>query len=202
MDEVWTEIVDYPNYQVSNFGNVKNVKRNKYLKPDKDKDGYLNYKLYNNGESKTFKAHRLVALNFIQNTQNKPHVNHIDGVKTNNNVENLEWVTQQENERHKYDVLKYTPSEKAIKSMAEKLKIIRQGGNNPSAKQCTIIINGEIITKSTKKELASYVKDKFNIANLENWFTKKCNTIPSKYKEIVTLFKVNDKIYYKKEEEK
>lgn len=199
MNEVWTEIINYPNYKVSNLGNVKNIKRNKLLKPDKDRYGYLNYTLYNNGKAKTFKAHRLVALHFIENTQNKQHVNHIDGVKTNNEVSNLEWVTPKENEFHKYNVLKYTPSQETIQKMSKTLSTIRQGKNNPSAKECTIIINGIKITKGTKKELAEYVYKNFNIPNLENWYTKKCIDIPNKYKEIIELFEINKKIYYKKE---
>lgn len=62
--------------------------------------GYMQVKLYKNKKSKSFRVHRLVAEQFILNTYKKPEVNHIDGNKRNNFVDNLEWVTRKENEQH------------------------------------------------------------------------------------------------------
>lgn len=92
-------------YSVSNMGNVKtknwrNTKKEAVLKPAKDKKGYLRVGLCINGNSKTFKVHRLVASAFISNPLNKPQVNHKDGNKSNNSIYNLEWVTCSENQIH------------------------------------------------------------------------------------------------------
>lgn len=72
------------------------------LKPTPNPKGYLKVSLgIGNNKHKTLSVHQLVALAFIPNPDNKPQVNHIDGDKTNNNVNNLEWVTGQENHKHK-----------------------------------------------------------------------------------------------------
>ena len=97
--EMWRIIKDFPNYSVSNFGNVINNKSNKLMKLCV-KGGYCNVSLIGIGK-KTFKVHRLVALGFIENPENKPEVNHKDKNKLNNNVNNLEWNTRSENNKHR-----------------------------------------------------------------------------------------------------
>lgn len=93
--EIWKslEFLGYPNYQVSNFGRVKSLKRGKekILKTYKDKYGYLILHLYNNSKVKTYFVHRLVALSFIPNPEKLPMINHKDESRDNNCVENLEW---------------------------------------------------------------------------------------------------------------
>tara|TARA_R110000765_G_scaffold365673_1_gene455806 strand:+ start:40 stop:525 length:486 start_codon:yes stop_codon:yes gene_type:complete len=69
----------------------------KEKKPSKTKEGYMVINLYNNGKRKTFKVHRLLALHFIPNPENKPHVDHINGIRDDNRLENLRWVTHKEN---------------------------------------------------------------------------------------------------------
>ena len=116
MIEVWKDIQGYEGYyQVSNLGRVRSLDRNvqhntkhgnvalrkgKILKCKKDLDGYsiINLSKQNNRTNK--KVCRLVAQAFIPNFQNKPQVNHKDGNKSNDNVENLEWVTAKENMQH------------------------------------------------------------------------------------------------------
>lgn len=115
--EVWKDIKGYEGlYQISNFGNVKaleksvwNGKTNLYFpeiirKPNFDKDGYLNITLSKNSKAKTFKIHRLVAKAFIDNPGNLPEVNHKDGNKSNNFVNNLEWITRSENQKHAFRI--------------------------------------------------------------------------------------------------
>jgi hypothetical protein len=105
--EIWRDIEGYEGiYQVSNLGNVKSLERlsmqnhllkEKILKPRKITDGYLSVSLCKNNKVKQFSIHRLVATAFISNSSNKPYINHIDCDPSNNNVDNLEWVTQKEN---------------------------------------------------------------------------------------------------------
>lgn len=113
--EVWKDIIDYPNYQVSNLGRVKSkerytnvgiknqkqcLRKERILKPQKDKKGYIQVILYNENGYKHFKVHKLVATYFVPNIDNKPQVNHIDGNKQNNHYSNLEWCTDLENKHH------------------------------------------------------------------------------------------------------
>lgn len=114
MDEIWKPIVNYDGYyEVSNLGNVRSVNRviidsnknafnhkSKQLKPAKNKYGYLQVGLSINGKINSYTVHTLVAKAFINNSENKPTVNHIDGNKENNNVQNLEWATKSEQAIH------------------------------------------------------------------------------------------------------
>ena len=91
----------YNNYAISSYGNVKNIKTEQYIKQFVRKDGYVQVSLWNNNKGHSFKVHRLVALYFIENSdETKTYVNHIDGNKANNYVTNLEWVTPSENNLH------------------------------------------------------------------------------------------------------
>lgn len=112
LNEIYKPIKGYEDYyEVSNYGKVRRIKYenngNKtqyklpnYLKPRKDKDGYLRYDLCLNNKVKRFMAHRLVALTFLENFNNYPCVNHKDGNKENNYVDNLEFCTVQYNNLH------------------------------------------------------------------------------------------------------
>lgn len=88
-----------PHIKFRKNGRLDN-RRGKILKPYLDSDGYLRITVTNEGLRKSYFVHRLVALAFIPNSENKPTVNHIDGIKTNNNVSNLEWATHKEQKIH------------------------------------------------------------------------------------------------------
>jgi hypothetical protein len=103
--EEWKGISGYIGlYQVSSNGEVFSMSINRNMSIQTDLNGYLYIRLYNKLKSKSFKIHRLVAFHFIQNEQNLPWVNHIDGNKSNNCVNNLEWCTQSENEKHAHRI--------------------------------------------------------------------------------------------------
>ena len=87
------------NYSVSENGIVRNDNTNKILS-QRIQQGYCHVGLTINGKAKSCRVHRLVAQAFIPNPENKPYVNHIDGIRSNNNVENLEWCTPKENTQH------------------------------------------------------------------------------------------------------
>lgn len=107
-----------PDGRVLSFAKDKPVWR----KPTPDKDGYLCIGIKISGKNTTRKIHRLVAEAFIPNPENKPEVNHKNGVKSDNRIDNLEWATAKENSRHKREVLKYRPSEETLKKIKENRK--------------------------------------------------------------------------------
>lgn len=113
-DEEWRTIFDFPNYEVSNKGNIRSkeyndslghLRNSKKLKKQVNNCGY-EYVILSSKEEKhkTLTVHRIVAKTFIPNPEEKEDVNHIDGNKLNNNVNNLEWTTTQENIIKRYEI--------------------------------------------------------------------------------------------------
>ena len=105
MEEIWKKItiVDC-NYSISSMGRVRNDLTNKILNCSLNTKGYVQVALWNNGEKTIHRVHRLVAKEFIENNFNKPQVNHINGLKTDNRIENLEWCNNSENIKHSYKI--------------------------------------------------------------------------------------------------
>lgn len=117
-NEIWKDIPGFEGiYQASNIGQIKSLERirngggsiskcrikERILKPRKNKVGYLHLMICNNGKRSTHSIHRLVAIAFLPNYLNKPTVNHKNGNKLDNRVENLEWATFSENTNHGFE---------------------------------------------------------------------------------------------------
>jgi hypothetical protein len=99
---MWKKIIvdeNETNYSISETGEVKNDVSGRLLNPS-IQQGYCHVGLTIDGKIRRFRVHRLVAIAFIENPENKPYVNHIDGCRSNNSVENLEWCTPAENTQH------------------------------------------------------------------------------------------------------
>lgn len=148
--EEWRSIKGYEGkYEVSSFGRVKSLSRfkcllhgkeknthEKILKFDQHKNGYLFVHLYNNGSKRAYSVHRLVAEAFIPNTRSLPQINHIDGDKTNNNTDNIEWCTAKENNLHSARVL-HLECGVAIKQFDENGFFIKEYANTGIASEET-----------------------------------------------------------------
>lgn len=113
MIETFVDIIGYEGlYQISNLGRVKSLPKYRnstetgeiFLKPSKTQKGYLTVRLYKDTIAKDFPIHRLVASMFIENSRNKPEVNHKNGIKDDNISENLEWCTGSENVKHAFEI--------------------------------------------------------------------------------------------------
>ena len=122
-NEIWKDITNYEGlYQASNTGKIKSLPRKEITKnphnPDKtmirtrnekilkqslDKDGYLKTALCKDSHAITYFIHRLIALTFLKNDENLPQINHKNGIKIQNNVENLEWCNQNHNMQHAFN---------------------------------------------------------------------------------------------------
>ena len=102
--EVWKPIKGYESlYEISNRGTIRKINNKKLKMPHKHRMGYLKVMLYSNGKEKSFYLHRLIAKAFIPNPKNYPCVNHINGTKNDNSINNLEWCTRSQNTQHAYN---------------------------------------------------------------------------------------------------
>lgn len=144
MEEIWKDVVGYEGYyQVSNLGRIKSLERRinssvgtRVVKPQYKKyfindKGYYTVNLSLKGKNKTISVHRIVSKAFIPNPENKPAVNHKDMNKLNNSLENLEWVTYQENTNHAlenhslgHNLFKYHNTNNAIKRGIKKIRCV------------------------------------------------------------------------------
>lgn len=131
MEEEYRDVVGFEDYfQISNLGNVFSKRSKRLLKQTKSPTGYWTFATKiggRQGVNHYFLVHRLVAMAFIPNPEDKPFVNHIDGCKTNNVVSNLEWVTAKENSAHSWatGLQKPRPNRSKRKLTADQVREIR-----------------------------------------------------------------------------
>jgi len=183
MQEIWKDIEGYKGlYIISSLGRVKSSSNNPthskeiLLTPTINSSGYMKVELYKNKISKIYYVHRLVALTFIPNPTNKPQVNHKDGNKLNNSLNNLEWVTRSENQKHAIKLGLRTPSP----------MIGKKGKFNCNSKpinQCDI--EGNIIRKwdSIADAARFYCCSQSSISNVLRGYRKTCKGYVWKYSE-------------------
>lgn len=161
MKEEWREIENTnKRYYVSNTGKVKSCKGNKItiLKPQKDKDGYLQVNITFTTGVKTQKIHRLVSKAFIANPLNFPQVNHKDENKENNNVDNLEWCDCKYNINYGTHTQRVADTQRGRKHTSDHIEKIRANAPN-SRKVIMMDINGiEIKQFRSASEAGRYLK--------------------------------------------
>ncbi len=161
-NEIWKPIVGYESlYEVSNMGRIKSLQRfnklyrgggywreEKILMPILFKRGYVYINLHKDNISKTIKIHRIVAAAFIANTENKYSVNHKNGIKSDNRIENLEWATYSEQQKHAYSVLNKKTWTLGIKAgehpSCKKVRCDTLDITFPSATEAAKILGGTI----------------------------------------------------------
>jgi hypothetical protein len=114
-------------YEISENGDLWSEYTKRFLSKRKDSYGYLTACLSKNKIIKEYKIHRLVALSFIHNPENKPQVNHIDGNKLNNDISNLEWCTAKENSIHAYMIGLSKQNKSATNKLNKPVKCIETG---------------------------------------------------------------------------
>lgn len=173
MEEEWRDVVGYETrYEVSSTGKVFSHRCGRLLKQHKNPDGYYKVKLQKaNGEVHTCFVHRLVAIAFIPNPEDKETVNHKDTNKTNNNIDNLEWCTKGENTRHAWA----NGCCKITEAQREWAKKLTQMGVEKNRQPIQCISNGEVIAKFRSISDAARLLNTSE-ATISAYFTRKNRT--------------------------
>lgn len=175
-EEIWKDVVGYEGkYSVSDKGRVKNIKKGNILSPGKNMRGYHQVNLFKKGR-KIKSVHRLVATAFIPNPENKEQVNHKNFNTIDNSVENLEWVTASENQKHSY----------LHKPKRRSYFIGKIGGQHPSSKKiCIVDKKGNVlkifdgIREAARTMNVTYGSIRYSILRPYKW--KLINDRPRKY---------------------
>lgn len=184
-EEYWKDAVGYEEYYlVSNKGRVWSKQKNKFMTLAPNQNGYFTIQVcrLNSKDGlvrKKATVHRIIAQTFLPNPFNKPQVNHKDGNKQNNNVENLEWATASENTWHAINVLKSFVPPKCFgrKDTPEQIEAKRQRllGNNRTGKRVICLDNGRIFRSARHASLLTGKSEKYvsmccrGIITKEHW---------------------------------
>ena len=199
--EQWKDIEGYEGiYQISSHGRVRSFKNGKIkiMKPRINDKGYNTACLRKDGKSKYKLVHRLVAEAFIPNNDGKPYVNHIDGNKLNNNINNLEWVTPSENTLHAIstgllDITNFTQSMKGKKQSKEHIEKRKKFGiNNPAYGKA--YFKGRHHTDEAKKMMSEKRKGKHKLgdnSNAKKVIDKETGIVYGSVKEVAIKFGIN-----------
>lgn len=141
--EKWMNVRGHPSYEVSNIGNVRNKNTGHIKALRLTADGYKQVSLNTggHGKSKSYLVHRLVADHFHEGDHSGLQVNHIDGDKQNNRVDNLEWCTGSQNVQHAYDNTLRRPS--GGRGPISKIKIVETGEVFDNMAECAKAVNGD-----------------------------------------------------------
>jgi hypothetical protein len=158
MTEIWKNIEGYNNYEVSNTGKIRNIKLNKELKLSSN-TGYFYIFLSENNKRKKGYIHRLVANSFLEKTDDKLVVNHKDGNKQNNSVENLEWITQGENIKHALDNNLLIHFKLGVEQYTDENEFIKEYSSIEDASIITSINGGSIslVCKGKRKTAGGFI---------------------------------------------
>lgn len=141
--EKWLPIEDYPNYEVSSLGNIRNTRTGNLMRPWTMQNGYQAISLRNEYGRKNFYVHRLVADAFYDGDHDNFEINHIDGRKNNNFIGNLEWCTHSENTRHAIRNGLFTPHRlPPHPHEGVRVRIVETGEVFDSLTECADAING------------------------------------------------------------
>lgn len=173
----WRKIPNYDNYEVSTNGDIRSIKKqytfrngrilnynDKLLKPNKNNKGYLRVWLYSNYHRKQIFVHTAVAITYLENPKGYNQINHKDGNKLNNTIENIEWCDAKYNMEHRFNVLKQSiPIKNGKITKDQYIEIMENNNKNPN----------------------SYFIDKYGISKVHIWALRKGNYRKSWYNEFI-----------------
>lgn len=176
MKEIWKDVVGYEGlYQVSNYGRVKSLNYNRtgqerIMSPRHTKNGYLELLLYKDGKRKQHQTHRLVAKAFIPNPDNKPYLDHINTIRTDNRTDNLRWVTHKENCNNPLTKEQHRIS--SIGNQSGNKKVFCEGTIYNSATQCALHYNVNRSTMHNWLNGSSKMPTDFQVKGLRYYIEK------------------------------